>query len=364
MKLRTDKLMSEGGFDNSTSGTSMTKFLVGFCAAALGMAVVPAQADPVADFYKGKQIRILVGAGVGGGYDLYARALARRMGHYIPGNPAIIVQNQPGAGGVTITNQLYQQGPKDGTAIGAPLSGVPTAPLLQTGANYDATKLNWLGSIATEAYVAYSWHASPIASIQDVAKTEFMVGGTTSGSSTVDYPLFLNEMLGYKFKIIRGYAGPPEINIAIERGEVHGNGSVGWTLTKSLKPDWVKEKKIRNILQFGLNKHPELLDVPLVTELARNEEQLHAMKLMFARSEYGRPFFMPPDVPTERVAALRQAFDKAMKDREFLAEAERLKLEVQPMSGTELQKLVAELTSTPPAIVGRVRAILTGSGKR
>lgn len=356
--------MSEDGSDNLTSGANMKKCLVGFCAAALVMAVVPAQADPVADFFKGKQIRILVGAGVGGGYDLYARALARRMGHYIPGNPTIIVQNQAGAGGVTITNQLYQQGPKDGTAIGAPLSGIPTAPLLQTGANYDATKLNWLGSIASEAYVAYSWHASPIASIQDVAKTEFPVGGTTPGSSTVDYPLFLNEMLGYKFKIIRGYAGPPEINIAIERGEVHGNGSVGWTLTKSLKPDWVKEKKIRNILQFGLSKHPELLDVPLVTDLARNEEQRQAMKLMFARSEYGRPFFMPPDVPAERVAALRQAFDKTMKDPEFLSETERLKLEVQPMSGADLQKLVAELASTPPAVVGKVRTILTGSGGR
>jgi tripartite-type tricarboxylate transporter receptor subunit TctC len=340
------------------------KTFLALCAAALCLVVYPAHADSVADYYKGKQIRVIVGAAVGGGYDLYARALARRMVNYIPGNPTMIVQNQPGAGGVTLTNQLYQQGPKDGTAIGAPLSGIPTAPFLQSGANYDSTKLNWLGSIASEAYVAYSWHASPISRIEDAVKTEFLVGGTTLGSSTVDYPLFLNEMLGYKFKIVRGYVGPPEINIAIERGEVFGNGSVGWTLTKSLKPDWIKEKKIRILLQFGLKKHPELMDVPLVTELAQNAEQLQAMKLMFARSEYGRPFFLPPDVPAERVAALRQAFDETMKDQEFLAETERLQLEVQPMAGPELQKLVAELANTPPPVIAKVRAILSGSSGR
>jgi len=342
----------------------MTKNVLGLCAVVACLAVNPAQADSVADFYKGRQIRVVVGAAVGGGYDLYARALARRMVHYIPGNPTMIVQNQPGAGGVTLTNQLYQQGPKDGTAIGAPLSGIPTAPLLQSGANYDPTRLNWLGSISTEAYVAYAWHTAPVSRIEDVSKPELLVGGTTLGSSTVDYPLFLNEMLGYKFKIVRGYVGPPEINVAIERGEVHGNGSVGWSLTKSLKPDWIKENKIRILLQFGLRKHPELLDIPLVMELTRNEEQLQAMKLMFARSEYGRPFFTTPDVPSERVEALRQAFDATMKDSEFLAEAERLKLEVEPMPGTEMQKLVAELAGTSPEIVARVRTILTGSSGR
>jgi tripartite-type tricarboxylate transporter receptor subunit TctC len=342
----------------------MNCLVVRLCAATLCLAVFPAHADSVADFYKAKQIRVIVGAAVGGGYDLYARALARRMVHYIPGNPTMIVQNQPGAGGVTLTNQLYQQGPHDGTAIGAPLSGIPTAPLLQSGANYDPTKLNWLGSAASEAYVAYAWHTAPVSRIEDVAKTELVVGGTTLGSSTVDYPLFLNEMLGYKFKIVRGYVGPPEINIAIERGEVQGNGSVGWTLTKSLKPEWIKEKKIKNLLQFGLKKHPELLDVPLVTELARNDEQLQAMKLMFARSEYGRPFFLPPNVPADRVAALRHAFDETMKDAEFLAETERLQLEVAPMSGVEMQALVVELANTPPDIVARVRAILSAPGGR
>jgi tripartite-type tricarboxylate transporter receptor subunit TctC len=330
----------------------------------LGLGLQGAHADPVADFYKGKQIKIIVGAAVGGGYDLYARALARRMGHYIPGNPTLIVQNQPGAGGVTLTNQLYQQGPKDGTAMGAPLSGIPTAPMLQAGANYDPTKLNWLGSISTEAYVAYAWHTAPVSRIQEVAHTELLVGGTTLGSSTVDYPVFMNEMLGYKFKVVRGYVGPPEINIAIERGEVQGNGSVGWSLTKSLKPDWLKEKKINVILQFGLRKHPELPEVPLVMDLAQNDQQRQAMKLMFARSEYGRPFFIPQDVPAERVAALRQAFDQTMKDPEFLAEAARLQLEVDPMSGVEMQKLVTELANTSPDVVGRVRAILTGTASR
>ena len=212
--------------------------------------------------------------------------------------------------------------------------------------------------------MAYAWHTAPVSTIQDVAKTELLVGGTTLGSSTVDYPLFLNEMLGYKFKIVRGYAGPPEINIAIERGEVFGNGSVGWSLTKSLKPEWLKEKKIKVILQYGLKKHPELMDAPLVTELAQNEQQLQAMKLMFARSAYGRPFLLPPDVPADRVAALRQAFDETMKDPEFLVECKKLQLEVTPMSGIEMQKLVAELADTSREIVTRVRTILTGNSGR
>jgi tripartite-type tricarboxylate transporter receptor subunit TctC len=342
----------------------MRKALFGIFVVLATTAMLQAHADPVADFYKGKQIRLIVGAGVGGGYDLYVRALSRRMGHYIPGNPTIVVQNQPGAGGLTVTNQLSQQGPKDGTVMAAPLAGIPTAPLLQSEALFDPAKINWLGSIASEAYVAYAWHASPVSRIEDVATTEFLVGGTTSGSTTVDYPLLLNEMLGYKFKIVRGYLGPPEINLAIERGEVHGNGSVGWTLTKSLRPEWIKDKKIKNVLQYGLRKQPELPDVPLVIDLARNEQQLHAMKLMFARSDYGRPFFLPPDVPAERVAAMRQAFDETMNDREFRTEAERLQLEVQPMSGLEMQKLIAELASTPPEVVAKVRAILAGSSGR
>jgi tripartite-type tricarboxylate transporter receptor subunit TctC len=319
-----------------------------------------ARADAVSDFYKGKQIRLIVGSGNGGGYDLYARTLARSMSRYIPGNPTIVVQNQPGAGGITVTNQVYQIGPKDGTVIIAPLSGIPTAPLFQPEATFDPTKLIWLGSITDEAYVAYAWHTVAVNNIRDVATTELSVGGTSAGSSTVDYPQFMNELLGYKFKIIRGYAGPPEINLATERGEVEGNGSVGWALTKSLEPEWIRDKKIKVLLQFNQRAQPDLKDVPLVFDLAKTQEQRQAMRLMFSRADYGRPFFLPPDVPADRVAALRLAFDETMKDKDFLADAAQQQFEVRPMSGADLQKLIGELIATPPDVVAKVRAILAG----
>jgi tripartite-type tricarboxylate transporter receptor subunit TctC len=336
----------------------MTARILGM-ACAIGLAAaVPAHADPVADFYKGKQLRLLVGSGVGGGYDLYARALARQMGNHIPGNPTIIVQNQPGAGGVVMVNQLYSQGPKDGTVIGAPLNGIPTAPMLQGGAQFDAAKLNWLGSLNREAYVAFVWHTVPIANIRELATKELLVGATTVGASMVDFPLLLNDLLGYKFKIVRGYQGPPQINLAMERGEVQGNGGLGWAIVKTLTQNWVDEKKIKMLVQFNFQRHPDLADVPLVTDLARTDAERQAMRLMFARAEYARPFFLPPDVPVERVQALRRAFDATMKDPAFLAEAAKLQLELSPMTGEEMQALVADLGGTPPEVVARVKAAL------
>jgi tripartite-type tricarboxylate transporter receptor subunit TctC len=327
-------------------------------------AAAPAQADPVADFYKGKQVRLIVGSAVGGGYDLYARALARQMGNHIPGNPNIIVQNQPGAGGVVVTNQLYNQGPHDGTAIGAPLNGVPTAPMLQGGAKFDASKLIWLGSINREPYVGFVWHTVPVSTITDLATKEVTVGATTAGATMVDYPLLLNNLLGYKFKVVRGYQGPPQINLAMERGEVQGNGGLGYAVVKTLTQNWIDEKKIKFLVQYNFESNPELKGVPLVTTLAKTDAQRQAMRLVFARAEYARPFFLPPGVPAERVAALRRAFNATMKDPAFLAEAKKLQLDVSPMSGEEMQALVADLAKTPPDVIARVKAALEGPGSK
>jgi tripartite-type tricarboxylate transporter receptor subunit TctC len=329
-----------------------------FVTAATLCAATSASADSVADFYKGKQLRFVVGSSVGGGYDLYARAVAHQMIHHIPGNPTIIVQNQPAAGGMVMTNQLYALGPKDGTVIGVPLNGIPTAPMLQAGAQFDSSKLQWLGSINREAYVGFVWHTVPISDIRDAAKREILVGSTTVGTTMNDFPLLLNDLFGYKFKIVRGYKGTPQINLAIERGEIQGNAGVGWASVKALTPEWINGKKIKILVQYNSTPYPELPGVPLAMSLARNDTERLAMRLLFARTEYARPFFVPPGVPAERVEALRRAFDATMKDPAFRAEAAKLQLEVSPMTGEEVQKLVGDLASTPPAIVSRVHAAL------
>ena len=315
-------------------------------------------ADPVADFYKGKQLRFIIGSGVGGGYDFFARLLARHMPRYIPGNPAIIVQHQPAAGGIVMTNQLYSQGPNDGTAVGAPLNGVPTAPLLQSGAQFDATKLIWLGSANREPYVAFAWHTSPVTRIEDVRDRELVVGSSTPGSTTSDFPLLLNEILGYRFRVVRGYQSMAAINIAIERGEIAGNAGIGWATVKALNQKWLDDGQIRLLLQYGLKRHHDLADVPLVMELANSEPDRQAMRLLFARTEYSRPYFLPPGVPADRVAALRRAFDAAMNDPALLAEAAKAQVEVSPMPGEAMQALVGDLARTPPDVVRRVRAAL------
>ena len=328
-------------------------------AAALLTTAAPASAqDDVAAFYKGKQVRLIVGSAVGGGYDLYSRALARHMVNHIPGNPTIIVQNQPAAGGMVMTNQLYNQGPQDGTVFSAPLNGIPTAPMLMTGTQFDATKLNWLGSLQSEPYVAFLWHTVPVSHITEIATKEVLVGTTTVGTTMNDFPLLLNELLGYKFKLVRGYKGTPQINIATERGEIHGNAGVGLASVKTLSQTWIDEKKIKFILQYNMRPSRELPGVPMVMDLAKTDEQKTAMRLLFARTEYARPYFLPPDVPAERVRALRRAFDATMKDPAFAADAQKLQLELSPMTGEAMQALVADLARTPPAIVDRVRKAL------
>jgi tripartite-type tricarboxylate transporter receptor subunit TctC len=318
----------------------------------------PTRAQDVADFYRGKQLRMIVGSAVGGGYDLFARIVARHMVHHIPGNPGIIVQNQPAAGGVVMANQLYRQGPKDGTVIGVPINGLPTAPLLQPGTQFDPGRLIWLGSTNREAYVAFVWHTVPVASIAELATKEVVVGATTPGTTMVDFPLLVNDVLGFKFKVVRGYAGAPQINLAIERGEVQGMGGLGWASVKAQAPHWISEGKIRLLAQYGLKRHTELANVPSMLELAKTEPDRQAMTMLFARTEYGRPYFLPPDVPAERVEALRRAFDATMADPAFVDEAAKLQFEVDPLRGEELQALVARLASTPSAVVTRVRSAL------
>jgi len=331
--------------------------------AALACAPANAQED-VAAFYKGKTVRIVVGTAAGGGYDLFARIVARHLAAHIPGGPSIIVQNLPAAGGLVMTNQLYASAPRDGTVIGAPINGIPTAPLIQpNGAHFDAEKLIWLGSTNREPYVAFVWHTAPVQSLADLQANELIVGATAPGTTMVDFPLITNAILGTKFRIVRGYEGTPQINNAIERGEIEGEGGIGWAAVKAQVPQWITGKKIKVIAQYGLKRHTDLADVPSMLELAKNEADRRALTMLFARTEYGRPYFLPPEVPAARVAALRRAFDETMRDPAFVADAAKLQLDVDPMSGEQVQALVGDLARTPTDVVARVRAILAAPEK-
>jgi tripartite-type tricarboxylate transporter receptor subunit TctC len=308
-----------------------------------------------ADFYRGNTVRIIVGVGVGSGYDINARMLARHLAAHIPGNPGVVVQNQPGAGSMTMTNQLYAAGPFDGTAIGAPFNGLPTAPLLTPeGARFDATKLIWIGSTNKETQVNYVWHTAPVNTLDDVRTTETIVGAQAPGSTQYDYPVLANALFGMKFKVVTGYESTPKIHLAMERGEVHGTWA-NWSTIKALASDWIRDKKVRIIAQWGLTKNTEIPQVPSILDWAKSEADRQALELSLARLEYGRPFFLPPNVPPERVAALRRAFDATMKDPAFLAEAEKAKIDVDPLTGEQVADLIEKVSRTPAAVVERVR---------
>jgi tripartite-type tricarboxylate transporter receptor subunit TctC len=318
-------------------------------------ASLQAQND-VAAFYKDKTVRLIVSVGVGSGYDVNARALARHLGKHIPGNPNIIVQNQPGAGGLTMTNQMYASGPFDGTVIGASFNGIPTAPLLAPqGVRFESAKINWVGSTNRETQTMYVWHTAPIKTLEDLKTKEMVAGAQAPGSTQFDYPMLGKALFDLKFKVITGYKSTSDINLAMERGEVHGT-LANWSTVKTLNLKQYEDKLIRILVVWGAREHPELKGIPLIASLAKTPEQKQALQLAQARLEFGRPFFMPPNVPAERVNAIRRAFDATMKDKEYLAEADKLKLEIDPMSGEELARTLADIAKTPSDVVERVKA--------
>jgi tripartite-type tricarboxylate transporter receptor subunit TctC len=336
----------------------MHRYLVALVLACCAVAPARAQQD-VASFYKGKQIYLYVGSAAGSGYDIGGRIVARYIGKYIPGNPTVVVENQPGAASLTMTSSLYNNQPRDGTVIGAAINGMPTAPLFEpTGARFDPNKLNWIGSSDNEVQVTYVWHTAPVQSYADLLKKELIVGATQRGTSQVDFPLIANAVLGTKFKVISGYPGTTDIHKAMEAGEVQGNGASAYASLKELNSDWLRDKKVKVILQWGFHKLPELGDIPSVLDLAKNDADQAALRLVLARLQYSRPYFAPPDVPADRVAALREAFDKTMTDPGFLADAAKAHMEVSPVSGEQVAKLIAEVLASPKDVVARVRTAL------
>jgi len=319
---------------------------------------IPAGGQDAAAFYSGKTVRLVVGIDVGSGYDVNARLLARHLAAHIPGHPTIVVQNQPGAGSAIMTNQLYSAGPFDGTVIGAAFAGMPTYPLLSPGsARFDPAKLLWLGNTNRETHVTYVWHTSPVQSLAEVRTKELIVGAQAPGSSQVDFPLIANALLGTKFKIISGYQSTAKINLALESGEVQGT-IAAWTSLKTLSPRWLADKKVKVIAQWALRPNAELPGVPNALDLAKTDAEQAALRLVMARLDIGRPFFVPPNVPADRVAALRKAFDETMQDPAYLEEAKKLKIDVDPLTGVELAALVEQIAKTPADTVARVRAAM------
>jgi tripartite-type tricarboxylate transporter receptor subunit TctC len=277
----------------------------------------------------------------------------------------MIVQNVPGAGSIRLATSLLNVGPHDGTAFGLAINGLPTAPLLQPeAAKFDPARFNWIGSTNREIQVTTVWHTAPVRTLEDLKTRELVVGATTPGTATMDFPAIANAVLGLKYRIVPGYQGTAQINVAMERGEVHGNAGIGWVSVKAQSLAWLNEGKIRIPVQFGFDRHNDLPNVPTAMSLATTDAQRQALALVFARQEYGRPIFAPPGVPSARVFALRRAFDATMKDPEFLAEAQKLQLEIEPMSGETLQAMVSKVAATPPAVVAQVRDALARAGRK
>jgi tripartite-type tricarboxylate transporter receptor subunit TctC len=313
-----------------------------------------AQAQPAAEFYKGKQVDLYIGYSAGGGYDVYARLLARHMGRHIPGGPVIVPRNMEGAGSLRLANWLYKAAPKDGTAFGTIGRGIPFDPLMGgKGAQFKASEFAWIGSANDEVSVCASWGKTGISRFDELYKKEMFVGGTGATADTDLFPKVMNGVLGTKMRVVTGYPGGADITLAMQRGEVQGRCGWSWSSIKTNHPDWVKDGTLKLLVQLSLEKHPDMPNVPLIMDMVKTEEQRGVMRLLFARQVMGRPFLAPPGLPADRIALLRKAFMDTLNDKSFLAEADKLKLEITPVAGERVQELVAEIYRTPPDIVKR-----------
>ena len=322
---------------------------------------VPAFADPVEDFYRGRTITVLVGFSPGGAYDGSARVLARHMGKYIPGNPNFVVQNMPGAGTLNLVNHLYNVAAKDGSVFGIFARGMAMEPLIgNSDTRFDATKLTWIGSTTNEVSLCATYGTSPVKNWQDTLTKDFVVAGNGSGSDPDVFANVLRNLFGQKNRLITGFPGSAEISLAMERGEVDGRCGWSWSSVKAEKPDWLRDHKVNLIVQLALDKAPDLPGVPLITELAANDAQRQILKLVFGRQTMGRPFAGPPGIPEERKQALRTAFDKTTADADFLADAGKSRLEINPVSGADIDRLIADIYRTPKEIVAQARQATEG----
>jgi tripartite-type tricarboxylate transporter receptor subunit TctC len=311
------------------------------------------------ELYKGKMIDFVIGYPPGGSNDVWSRLVSRHIGNHIPGKPNVVPKNMPGAGSFLAVNQIFNSLAKDGTVIGI---GAPTIPLDERlgtpGVRFKTDELNWIGRVDSLVNMVFMWKTSPVKTFADAMKTQATLSGTGAGSTVSIYPTVMNHVLGTKFKLVMGYRGSNEAMLAVERGEVDGH-STSWTALKVAHPDWVRDKTVTILVQFALKRHPEMPDIATAVELARNDDERALLAAIMNSAEVGNAFFTSPAVPADRVAAMRRAFDATMKDPEFLADVEKTNLAVSPLTGEELQKLVADVGNLSPGLLEKVRAAYT-----
>jgi tripartite-type tricarboxylate transporter receptor subunit TctC len=325
--------------------------IVGMTSQALGQ--TPEQ------FYKGRNFDVVIGYPPGGSNDTFGRLVARHIGKYIPGNPTVVPKNSPGAGSFLAANQMYLTIPKDGASIAII---APTATLDEklgtSGVRFKTADFQWIGRVDSLVNIVFTWKTSPVKTFADSLKTEVTLSGTGAGSTVSIYPTVMNNVFSTKYKLVMGYRGSNEAQLAVERGEVEGH-STSWTAVKVAHPTWLQDRQINVLVQFALKRHPDLPDVPTAVELARNDDERRVLTAIMAATEIGTAFFTSPDAPADRVTVLRRAFDATMKDPELLSEAKKLQVGVSPMTGEELQKLVVNVNDLPPALLEKVRAAYT-----
>jgi tripartite-type tricarboxylate transporter receptor subunit TctC len=342
-----------------TMNATLTALLT--CSAVVAAAPCAAEEAP---FFAGKSIQMVVGFDVGGGYDLYARTVARHWSRHIPGNPNFVPQNMPGAGTRTAANWLYNVAPKDGTAVGTIVQSAAVDQALgEPGIRYDAAKFNWIGNPIVDNLVTLSWSASGLASIEDVKAKGGLFCGSTGGGPTTVFPRVINQLLGTQIKVIAGYRGQSAVNIAMERNEVNCIGGTTWSSVKATMRPLLDERKINLLVQWGTAPDPEISayakrTVPLIQDYGQNDLDRRVLVFIGAGAAFGRPILAPPDMPAERVAILRQSFDRTMADPAFLAEAEKLNMDIKPLGGAEIQKIAIAVAGAPANELARAKELI------
>jgi tripartite-type tricarboxylate transporter receptor subunit TctC len=348
----------------SCSGRRRRRNLRGLIVAVLAAAAWqtssgPVRAETAEEFYKSHPLSIVIGFPPASAYDLYGRAVGRHIGRHLPGNPAVVSVNKPGASSLTAANYLYSVAPKDGSVIGILSRSAPLDPLLgNSGAKLEPRKFTWLGSVGNDVSVCVAWQGAAVKRFDDLLDRDFVVAAAGLSTDTGVFALVLKNLFGARMKIISGYPGGAEISKAIETGEVDGRCGWSWSGVKASKPDWLAQKKINILVQLGLQKAADLPTVPLITDLARTPEQRQILKLVFGPQEFAWPFMAPPDLPPERKQLLRAAFDATLTDPEFLEDARRMALDVNPVSGRAVEALIDELYGTPDDVVAKTRRVI------
>jgi tripartite-type tricarboxylate transporter receptor subunit TctC len=329
---------------------------------ALFVLLVAASSAPAADYYAGKTIDLLVGAPPGGGYDIYARVVSRHFGRHIPGNPAIVVKNMPGAGSAKAAQFVERIAPKDGTTIAGIMPGAIMGPLLDERAEalFDPTKVLYVGTANSGTRVCVTLKGSNIRTFDDALTQKAKFGGVSTNDSTQEYGYLHKKTAGAQFDVVSGYRGTPDIALAIERGELDGVCGWDWSSFKSQKPDWLRDGKVNVLLQVSLEPHPELtrMGVPTVWNYVKNADDRKVVELVISQTVFHRSYIAPPGTPPEPLATLRSAFDATMKDPQFLEDAEKLRIDIDPLPGAKVQEVVQKLYATPRDVVARAKVAI------